>query len=602
MFALGPSNLARVGAYRVGLRLGIHSVLKVHAKVPSGPFYRNHAPIRRGVVATSLWDHSAVLFSAHQFPLGPGRKPDWHVNPFLPGACADKTSHWSRIADFDASVGDIKAVWEASRFDWLIAMAQRASLGNSAELVRLNDWLQDWLQSNPPYFGANWKCGQEASIRVMHMALAAMVLGETHSPTTGLQALIRLHLARIAPTVGYAIGQQNNHGTSEAAALFIGGSWLAACGDVAGMSLMNRGRKWLEDRAATLIEPDGTFSQYSLIYHCLMLDTYGLVEAWRRHLKLPRFSDALVERLRAATLWLQQLTDPVTGDAPNLGANDGARLLPVTETTARDFRPSLQLAASLFHHKSAISEPGLWDQPTRWLGVSDPVEQLPVPQSASFDDGGLHVLRNGAAVAYLRYPRFRFRPSQADALHLDLWINGENLLRDAGTYSYFESVPDGRDFGGTAFHNTAQIGGREQMPRLGRFLYGSWLRSRDVRTVSFDGRSVSAAAAYVDRERAYHHRSVQLDQACLTCIDTLAGPEQRAVIRFRLKPGDWSIQGTCVHSNHFKIRISSDQKIERVNLVTSWESRAYLLKTLLPVVEVETGIPATVTTQISWQL
>lgn len=39
-------------------------------------------------------------------------------------------------------------------------------------------------------------------------------------------------------------------------------------------------------------------------------------------------------------------------------------------------------------------------------------------------------------MAMLRYPRFRFRPSQADALHLDLWLEGRNLLRDAGTYSY----------------------------------------------------------------------------------------------------------------------------------------------------------------------
>ena len=33
-------------------------------------------------------------------------------------------------------------------------------------------------------------------------------------------------------------------------------------------------------------------------------------------------------------------------------------------------------------------------------------------------------------------PQAPARPSQADALHLDLWHRGVNLLRDAGTFSY----------------------------------------------------------------------------------------------------------------------------------------------------------------------
>ena len=39
-------------------------------------------------------------------------------------------------------------------------------------------------------------------------------------------------------------------------------------------------------------------------------------------------------------------------------------------------------------------------------------------------------------MAMLRYPRFRYRPGHADALHLDLWLGDRNILRDGGTYSY----------------------------------------------------------------------------------------------------------------------------------------------------------------------
>ena len=37
-------------------------------------------------------------------------------------------------------------------------------------------------------------------------------------------------------------------------------------------------------------------------------------------------------------------------------------------------------------------------------------------------------------------PIYKFRPSQADPMHLDLWIDGLNLLKDGGTLSYNKKV------------------------------------------------------------------------------------------------------------------------------------------------------------------
>jgi Heparinase II/III-like protein/Heparinase II/III N-terminus len=596
LLALGPVNLARVGVYRLGLRLGVHPVLKLVADAPTGPYFGNNAPHRPGVVAIRSWETEAVLFSHHRFPLS--GIPDWHANPFQPGFRADSRRHWSRLPDFDPAVGDIKTVWEASRFEWLVAMAQRASLGSTAELARLNTWLEDWSRANAPYLGVNWKCGQEASIRVMHLAVAAIILGETQAPTASLQELVRLHLARIAPTISYAIGQQNNHGTSEAAALFIGGSWLARLGHPDGRAWMQTGRRWLEDRAQVLIDADGTFSQYSVVYHRVVLDTYSIAEVWRRHLDLPPFSDALTTRLAAATLWLQQLTDPQTGDAPNLGANDGARLLPLTDAGFRDFRPSLQLAANLFKVQRCFASSGVWDQPGLWLGVNDVDGVLSAPDSTSLDDGGLHVLRRGKAVAYLRYPRFRFRPSQADALHLDFWLDGQNLIRDAGTFSYNSTVADVAYCGGTSAHATVQFDGRDQMPRLSRFLFGGWLQASRVTPVTETGASVTAAAGYCDGTGAKHHRTIALEANRLICVDRLEGTAKNAVLRWRLQPGDWSEIGNGVTNGLVQLRVSCDREIPRSGVVVGYESLHYLTKTPLPVLEIECAVPATLTTEI----
>ena len=596
--ALGFANLARVAAYRLALRAGVHPVQRLTAKAPRGPFFvARPSPPPAGGVARDDWRDEGNWFGIHAFPAT--LPPDWHANPFS-GARFDNLRNWFEIADFDSGAGDIKTVWEASRFDWLLAMAQRAALGVAAELDRLNFWLDDWQSHNPPYRGANWKCGQEASIRVMHLALTALLLDQVGDATPALLALVKLHLERIAPTIGYAIGQQNNHGTSEAAALFIGGSWLVFAGDRDGATWARTGRKWLEERARTLIAADGSFSQYSLVYHRVMLDSYSLAETWRRRLGLPEFSSKLRARMQAAVRWMQQMVEPRSGDGPNFGANDGARLMALTDGDYRDFRPSLQWASTLFLGARAIAEPGAWDQPLHWLGMPRPEPVLSRPLGTSFDDGGLHVLRTDDATAYLRYPRFAFRPGQSDILHLDLWVRGENVLRDGGSYSYNGVDEDLDYFGGTASHNTAQFDGRDQMPRLGRFLFGAWPKAADVVPVSGKGNVAHAGAAYRDHLGARHRRTVELDNESLLCRDEIDGRAATAVIRWRLPPGDWRLEGNRLDDGRYRLTVESDAAATELRLVEGTESRYYLQKTPVPVLEIHVAVPAIVETRVSF--
>lgn len=594
--ALGASNLARVALYRLGLRTGVHPVLRLAAAVPSRPFFGDPAPGFAGIEPRTDWQADGLWFGAHRFPSA--SPPDWHRNPFS-GARADGERDWFKIGDFDPGLGDIKTVWEASRFDWLLAMAQRAASGDRGELDRLNLWLADWARHNPPYRGVNWKCGQEASIRVMHLALAALLLGQAERPEAGLRAFVKLHLARIAPTMSYAIGQQNNHGTSEAAALFIGGSWLAATGDAAGRGWAATGRKWLEERARALIEPDGTFSQYSVVYHRVMLDTYSLAETWRRRFGLPDFSAGLRERLELAVRWMQQMVDPGTGDTPNLGANDGARLMALTDGDYRDFRPSLQWASVLFAGARAFT-PGPWDHQLEWLAIPLPDALLSAPESRTLGEGGLHILRVGRAAAYLRYPRFRFRPGQSDLLHLDLWVGGENLLRDGGTYSYNSSNDDLDYFGGVASHSTAQFDGRDQMPRLGRFLFGGWPAARDVAPVSCEDHICRAAAGYRDHWGAEHRRTLELHGDRLICSDELDGNAKEAVLRWRLRPGDWQLDGNRIGDGRCLLTVESEAGTAELRIVEGAESRYYLDKTSLPVLEIRVPVPSAIRTIIEY--
>lgn len=599
-FRLGLLNVWRVGIYRLGLKTKLHPVLKINAKAPMGPFFQDVKRTNGSSVlqARKTWATDATYFSFHNKKIA--SSPNWHANPFVPGKTGNSIEPWHVLGDFDPNLGDIKTVWEASRFDWLLAMAQRAASGDQAELTRMNIWLQDWVYQNKPYLGVNWKCGQEASIRVLHFAAAAWILDQDRQTSKPLQDLIALHLERIAPTMGYAIGQSNNHGTSEAAALFVGGSWLSKFSHPKAKKWEKMGRKWLEERAQTLILDDGTFSQYSVVYHRMVLDTYAFAECWRERHERPAFSQSLVTKLAKAVSWLESLVDTATGDAPNIGANDGAQILKLSDAPFRDFRPSLQLGSLLFRDQRAVKNEGIWDQPALWLEVDVKKPVAPAPTSVTHDHGGFHVLRHENVTAIMRYARFKFRPSQADVNHIDLWVNGRNLLRDAGTFSYNATDQDTAYFPGTAAHNTVQFDERDQMPRVSRFLFGNWLRAEAVEKVHHTPRTISAAAGYTDHEGARHHREVSLTESRLSVADDISGFQKSATLRFRLPLGEYDLIDQRIKGNAIQIDVQSDTQIDDIQLVTGYEALHYLDKTKVTVLEISVSTPGKILTEIAF--
>lgn len=598
---LGLPSLARALWYRLGVRTGLNPVRKLAASPAQGNFFSMPTLSRQGgAAAVSTWQDQALWFGFHPVMLG-NAPPDWHTNPLSGVRVENPLRPWWQIGDFEPQIGDIKALWEPSRFDWVLAFAQRAMQGHSEALQQLNDWLNHWCLHNPPYCGVNWKCGQEASIRVMHLAMAAIILGQVKNPQPALLILVSQHLHRIAPTVSYAMAQDNNHGTSEAAALFIGGSWLMLHGNASAAKWYKQGRYWLEERASKLIGPQGSFSQHSLTYHRLMLDTYSMVELWRRQMSLAPLSVHCTGRLAAATTWLGIM---LAGrrDGPNLGANDGARLLQLTDTDYRDFRPSLQLAAVLFLAKSAVAAVGPWDDVLAWFGLTKPAEHADFPVNVTLDDGGYAVMSVGHAWAMLRYPRFRFRPSQADALHVDLWLKGVNLLHDAGSYSYNTESVWQRYFPGTASHNTVQFDDCDQMPRLGRFLFGDWLRTHNLQPVEYTKDGVAAGAAYRNRLGHSHSRNVLLSRTQLSVRDVVAGFSRRAVLRWHLPPADWKITPTGVKSELCTIEVMASTSWQILAMAQGWSSLYYMHKTEVPVLEVVVTQPAEITTIFTWKV
>jgi len=603
LISLGLRNVARVIIYRSSLKFSLNSVTRIKGEFLEGDFFLRPSVGRTNLDCVSSWNRSALLFGHLEQSIG-DEIPSWQKS-VLTGVCGSHIDEdWWRIPDFDDALGDVKGVWELSRFNWVIAFSQRAREGSSTELDRLNLWLNDWCKNNPPYKGYNWKCAQEASIRVIHLALAAIILEQEKLATEQVLNCVKVHLERIAPTLDYAIAQDNNHGTSEAVALFVGGSWLAECGCKEGSVWSAIGRNCLESRVSRLINKTGGFSQYSLNYHRLMLDSLSIAEVWRSRLDLPKFSEKFTQRAAAASEWLRHMVDPVSGDGPNVGANDGANLLCLSTAEYRDFRPSVQLAYSLFAQKLAYSGEGSWNLPLEWLNI-------PLPDKPALDIGnylsgqdGFLMLRKGEAFSLLRCPMFKFRPSQADALHLDLWVGGVNILRDSGSYTYYGAAGWMEYFNGTSSHNTIQFDNRDQMPRLGRFLFGAWIKKCKIEEIVAGDESFAIACEYEDHFGVQHKRHVKLQESKIEVTDTVSKFKESAILRWRLMPGSWVVESSgnlvkCSLSG-LEVTISSDTEKLRGELVQGWESRYYNEKVALDELRVEIKKSSTLITIVRW--
>lgn len=607
MLRLGLLNLIRVAIYRVSLKSSYLKYKTPIAKPLLGPFFQLESKIKDSEVIR--WKAFSWI---EQEAGGQDKYPNWHQSVLNNKEFIETKCHWSDISDFSESHGDIKGVWENSRWDWLWLLAFRyRQTKNTDDKSLANNLLTDWSKNNPANQGPNWKCGQEASLRVLHLALAAYLFDEYNEPSSELIKMIQQHLKRIAPTMHYAIGQDNNHGTSEAAALFVGGSWLTKLYKEQKQTAVilfkesskweSIGRFWLEERINHLIESDGSFSQYSMNYHRLMLDSLSVCEFWRSLLNLEPFSVAAYVKIKKACEFIYAMCEESTGFVPNIGHNDGANLFPIDKVDYSDYRTSINFAYALFYQHI------IFESETSQLLVNAFNIQVPTKKltkcSKLFEKGGYTLALNPKAFLVLKFPHYRFRPAQSDALHLDLFLNGENLLRDAGTYSYNTDQNDLDYFGGTEGHNTVQFDNRQQMPRISRFLWGSWLTCQHSNLLKDEDGKQSFSVEYTDWKGAKHKRTIELLEKGLVVTDTLSGNFSQAVLRWRLAPYEWKLTDHSLHNDKYSLSVFSKSAFNRFELVKGFESRYYALKTEIPVLEI--GIESSssdivLTTEICW--
>ncbi len=471
-----------------------------------------------------------------------GAPPDWHRNP-LTGYRHDASCHWTTVEDLSPVSGDIKFVWEASRFTQAYVLARAyACTGDDRHAEAFWAQADDWIGRNPVALGPNWRCGQEIALRALAWTFALHAfqqsLASTHERVGRLLESLWHHADHVRRIHWYAVRcVRNDHAITEAVALWTLGTALPFLPDAEEWRRV--GRTSLAREVAWQVYDDGAYSLHSLNYARVVAQCLSWALALARAAGEP-LPPVVHDRARRLLRFLVAVRDAESGAAPNYGANDGALLFPLSACDAGDFRPALHTLTALLG-ESAAEGAGPWEEERRWFGVDDAPARAAMPVGAAFPEGGYYVLRGHHTHAMIRCGAYRHRPAQADMLHVDVWYHGRNVLVDAGTFSYNTEPRWSRYFAGTAGHNTVMVDGRDQMQKGPRFLWLHWTRARALRFDAEPGR-----AYFVGEHDAYspvtHRRSVRLAGVTWVVHDEVRGDGASHVFRLQWLLGDVALE------------------------------------------------------------
>jgi len=225
--------------------------------------------------------------------------------------------------------------------------------------------------------------------------------------------------------------------------------------------------------------------EQSVYYHVYALDFFlhARILAAANAVPIPSAFDQTIERMLGALRDLSQ-----AGFPPRFGDDDGGRLFDPRRNLAEHLIDPLATGAVLYHRpdlkadlKAAAS---VLPEETLWLlgpeGAAE-FEQLqgarPAPTSVRLAASGIHVMAASAPVPQRLVIDGGTQGSgksghgHADALSVQLSVNGRDWLVDPGTFCYVSPGGERDLFRGTLAHNTLEVDRIDQAEPAGPFAW-----------------------------------------------------------------------------------------------------------------------------------
>lgn len=511
-----------------------------------------------------------LFFSKIWKPLG--LDYDWVTNPET-GYKYDTRIHWSKIESLSKEAGDIKFVWEKSRFSWLLIVCRYDYHFNEDHAEFAIGQILDWINKNPLNCGPNYVCSQEISIRINNWLFALHFYKNSPALTeerwNKIITSIYWQTEHVYHNINFSrITVRNNHAITETLTLYLMGLMFPKKPHAA--KWKRNGKRWFEEEIDYQTNEDGTYIQDSMNYQRVVIQllTYAIALS---DVNGEKFKDAVYEKAYKQLNFLYQCQEPSNGWLPNYGSNDGALFFPLSTADYRDYRPQLDALHRLLTQKPLYED---YMEDAQWLGFGNSEGRKLYPKIekqygiVKFENSGYYLIREKETQTFIRCGLFK-KNGSVDQLHLDVWYQGENVLMDGGSYLYNTDAETVRYFKGTQSHNTIMLGENDQMMKGPRFM---WFYPPTIAGVSlreeyfdyvFDG--TITAFKHLNGEGVKIHRIVKKMKGV---------PEWEIIDTIENVPVN-SVKRQLWHTKSKKVVFESDgERVEK----TGWHSSYYGVK------------------------
>ena len=361
---------------------------------------------------------------------------------------------------------DLKGPWELSRLQFAVAPALAWRLTGKAEYAEKTiGLLRDWICVNVPDEGPNWKCAMESGIRAVNMMLAFQLI-LSYADLTDEFCLqfaesMQEHLRSILWNLENYAGRTYNHYLGDIIGILV---ITASCSFLRNASrLYSKYRDEFEKEIQRQVLPDGGSFEGSTCYHGLAGEIFALAAVIVENCG-ERFSEAYYDRLRLMRDFADTLAKPGSGDQPQIGDNDGGRIIEICPHRPLDYSWFLNLAGKLTGGYYADSSSG--NLLSMMLGEAETRPGRPPEGGFTFPDfglcgyrgAGLYVLLNATEAQKLGLGGH----THNDKLSVEINYRGEDFVVDPGSGVYTSDMAIHTKLRSVYAHSTVIVGGAEQ--------------------------------------------------------------------------------------------------------------------------------------------
>jgi hypothetical protein len=369
---------------------------------------------------------------------------NWNTD-FVSGYNWDNSKKSQILSYEDLDGVDVKLPWELGRLQHFIPMAYLASKGNDEFFLELKNQLFDFIASNPPGYGIQWKSPMDVAIRAVSLIFAYSILKKHNIETDKyfdnlLYASIKIHVVYIFKHLEWNDGLRGNHYLFNLLGLIAGSIFLNKefqTDEIFVFSL-----KEFKKEILYQFNEDGGNFEASVPYHFFTVETVFLSNNLLENTPLELFDNEELQKRKRNIIRFTLANADRNGRISQIGDNDSGYLIKLyPEDILNDSELSVK---HILRYINEDIENGIFN----------------------FDKFGIHIRKNDDMFFTFRFGKVGQKGkgghAHNDALSFTLRYKDVDFFVDPGTYCYLPYPEIRNKFRSTGYHNTLSVKGKEQ--------------------------------------------------------------------------------------------------------------------------------------------